>query len=118
MNKPGNLFFPVIDLKATGRRIFRLRRERFLTVRDLQDYLGFEKPQAIYSWQDGSNLPSVDNLLALSKLFNVPIESIIVEKKIPWSALRRADGSSREQIYVFGGRVCWVVCETEDYGGL
>ena len=114
--KTTNLFFPVIDMKATGRRIIRLRKERGLTVRDIQDFFGFDAPQAIYKWQRGSNLTNVDNLLALGKLLNVSIESIIVEKPIPWSALRRSDGSSRDLIYVIRGRVCWVVCETEDYG--
>ena len=39
--------FPVIDLRATGANILRLRKERGLTVRDLQAYFGFEAPQAI-----------------------------------------------------------------------
>ena len=43
MNKP----FRVIDPVATGANIVRLRKERGLTVRDLQAYFGFEEPQAI-----------------------------------------------------------------------
>ena len=43
--------FPVIDPVATGRNIVRLRTERGMTVRDLQEYFGFEEPQAIYKWQ-------------------------------------------------------------------
>ena len=58
--------FPVIDLAATGRNIQRLREERGLTVRDLQAYFGFEEPQAIYKWQKGKSLPTVDNLYALA----------------------------------------------------
>ena len=45
--------FPVIDLKATGANIVRLRKECGLSVKDLQDYFGFECPQAIYKWQWG-----------------------------------------------------------------
>ena len=41
--------FPVIDPVATGANICRLRKDRGLTVRDLQHYFGFEEPQAIYS---------------------------------------------------------------------
>lgn len=70
--------FPVIDLAATGENIARLRKERGLSVRDLQAYFGFEEPQAIYKWQWGKNLPSVDNLYALSALLNVPMEEILV----------------------------------------
>ena len=57
--------FPVIDPIATGKNIIRLRVERGMSVRDLQAYFGFEEPQAIYKWQQGKSLPSVDNLYAL-----------------------------------------------------
>ncbi len=72
------LAFPVIDLPETGRQIERQRRQAGLTVRDLQDYFGFEYPQAIYKWQHGECLPTVDNLLALSRLLRVPMEDLLV----------------------------------------
>lgn len=71
--------FPTIDLKATGKRISTLRLEKGYSVRDLQDFFGFEQPQAIYKWQWGQSLPSVDNLFALSRLFNTSIDDILVE---------------------------------------
>lgn len=70
--------FPVIDLAATGENILRLRKEKGLSVRDLQGYFGFEEPQAIYKWQKGKSLPTVDNLYALSALLNVPMDDILV----------------------------------------
>ena len=73
--------YPVIDLVATGNNIRQLRERRGLTVKDLQSYFGFEMPQAIYKWQRGESLPSVDNLYALGKLLNVPLEQIIVQDK-------------------------------------
>ena len=105
-----NLFFPVIDSIATGNRIKRLRKEHGLTVRDLQDYFGFDAPQAIYKWQEGKTTPTVDNLIALGKLFGVPVESIIAVKTVA------VEG--RDLIFVFRGKVSWVVCETEDYGAV
>ena len=51
--------FPVIDPVATGENIVRLRKARGLTVRDLQEWCGFEEPQAIYKWQRGKSLPTV-----------------------------------------------------------
>ena len=72
------LLFPVIDRAATGRNIVRLRRERGLSVRDVQDYFGFYEPQPIYQWQTGRSLASVQHLYALSYLFDVPIEDILV----------------------------------------
>lgn len=73
-----NTDFPVIDPIATGKNIQRLRLARGLTVRDLQMFFGFEEPQAIYKWQKGKSLPSVDNLYALSTLLRVPMEDILV----------------------------------------
>ncbi len=70
--------FPVIDLVATGENITRLRKSRGLTVRDLQNWFGFEEPQAIYKWQKGKSLPTVDNLYALGALLDVPMEEILV----------------------------------------
>ena len=70
--------FPVIDLTGTGRSIERHRRDAGLTVRDLQTYFGFEYPQAIYKWQHGECLPTVDNLLALTRLLRVPMEDLLV----------------------------------------
>lgn len=70
--------FPCIDMLATGANIKKLRTDCGLTVKDLQDYFGFEQPQAIYKWQWGECLPSIDNLYALSKLFRVPIDKILV----------------------------------------
>ena len=70
--------FPVIDQIATGKNILSLRKEKGLSVKDLQEYFGFEEPQAIYRWQYGKTLPSVDNLYALSTLLDVPMERILV----------------------------------------
>ncbi len=74
----GSLEFPVIDMIATGKNILSLRREKGFTVRDLQEFFGFEEPQAIYRWQYGKTLPSVDNLYALSAILGVPMEEILV----------------------------------------
>ena len=70
--------YPVINLAETGRRIERQRRQAGLTVRDLQTSFGFEYPQAIYKWQHGECLPTVDNLLALARLLRVPMEDLLV----------------------------------------
>ena len=70
--------YPVIDLVATGNNIKRLRLERGLTVRDLQSYFGFEEQQAIYKWQKGQSLPTVDNLYALGSLLGVSMDDILV----------------------------------------
>lgn len=73
--------FRVIDPIATGANIVRLRKERGLSVRDLQTYFGFEEPQAIYKWQRGQSLPTVDNLYALGALLEVPMDEILVQAR-------------------------------------
>jgi len=70
--------FPVIDMTGTGRNITQLREAAGMTVRDLQNIFGFATPQAIYKWQHGAALPTIDNLLVLSAAFGVAIDDIIV----------------------------------------
>ena len=69
---------PVIDMTATGRNITRLRVNAGITMKDLQDIFGFNTPQAIYKWQRGTALPTVDNLVALAAVFGVWIDDILV----------------------------------------
>lgn len=86
--------FPVIDPTATGRNIVRLRKARGLTVKDLQIYFGFEEPRAIYKWQRGETLPSVDNLYALSRILQVPMDSILIPRQFHLLASEQQDDSS------------------------
>ena len=69
---------PVIDMTATGINITRMRISAGLTVKDLQDVFGFSTPQAIYKWQRGTALPTVDNLVVLAAVFGVRIEDILI----------------------------------------
>ena len=69
---------PVIDLVKTGNNIKALMVKNNISVSKLQDILGFTSPQAIYKWFWGQSLPSVDNLVILSRILNVSIEDILV----------------------------------------
>ena len=69
---------PVIDMTATGINITRMRINAGLTVKDLQDIFGFSTPQAIYKWQRGTALPTVDNLVVLATVFGVKIDDILI----------------------------------------
>ena len=53
---------PIINMEETGSNIVRLREDAGLSVRDLQDIFGFATPQAIYKWQRGVSMPTIDNL--------------------------------------------------------
>ncbi len=71
---------PVIDMTATGRNIARLRENAGMTVRDLQAVFGFSTPQALYKWQRGDAMPTLDNIVALAAIFGVTVDEIIVFK--------------------------------------
>ena len=80
---------PNINMVATGRNIIRLREASGMSVRDIQDIFGFATPQAIYKWQHGTALPSIDNLVVLAMVLGVTIDEILVvdhEIKTPISA--------------------------------
>lgn len=69
---------PTVDLTATGKNIEKLRKESGLSVKELQIIFGFGTPQAIYKWQHGTALPTVDNLVLLSAIFKVSIDEILI----------------------------------------
>lgn len=69
---------PTVDLVATGKNIEKLRKKAGLSVKELQNIFGFGTPQAIYKWQHGTALPTVDNLVLLSAIFKVSIDEILV----------------------------------------
>ena len=69
--------FPVLDPVATGARIKELRKEHNLKVCEVAAFMGFESEQAIYKWQRGDSLPTVDNLYALSRLFDTSVDDIL-----------------------------------------
>ena len=69
---------PTIDMIRTGQNINRLRKQAGFSVRDLQDIFGFATPQAIYKWQQGATLPTIDNLVALAAVLQVRLDDILV----------------------------------------
>ena len=71
-------FMPVINMTATGMNIARLRKNAGMTVRDLQVIFGFANPQAIYKWQRGEAMPTLDNMIVLAAVFNVTVDEILV----------------------------------------
>lgn len=77
-----NFLKPVIDLQATGAKIKRLRKINGFSVHELQEVFGFEYPQAIYAWEQGKNIPSIDNMLVLAKLFNIEISELVVTTSV------------------------------------
>ena len=69
--------FPLINLKENGKNLRKIMREQDVTVKEVQHYLGLGSVQSIYHWLNGISLPSIDNLYALSVLFDVSMDELI-----------------------------------------
>ena len=70
--------YPVIDMAGTGQEIKRIMKMKGLTVKEVQKFLELNTPQSIYHWFDGRSLPTIDNLYALSELFQLPVDALLV----------------------------------------
>lgn len=68
---------PVIDMVKTGQNIIMLRKKAGLSVTDLKKIFGFSTGMAIYRWQKGMSLPTIDNLVVLADVLGVKMEDII-----------------------------------------
>ena len=78
--------YPTINMEETGKRIKELRLKAGYSVKDIQKKFNFGTPQAIYKWEQGATLPSLENLAVLSILFKVTIDHIIVIEYEPASS--------------------------------
>ena len=76
--KENIMAIPTIDMIGTGQNICRLRLEAGISVKELQDIFGFSTPQAIYKWQHGTALPTIDNLIVLAAVLGVKVDDILV----------------------------------------
>lgn len=59
----------------------KLRKAAGLSVREMQNIFGFTTPQAIYKWQHGTAMPTIDNLVVLAAVLNVTIDEILVVQR-------------------------------------
>ena len=55
----------------------KIMDERGLSVKDIQQYLGLGSVQSVYHWLNGLSMPNVDNLYALSELFQMPVDDML-----------------------------------------
>lgn len=72
--------YPVIDLTATGERINSKRKELGISVKALQEYFGMNNRSSIYRWFRGESLPTLENMYALSILFDVSMDELVVHE--------------------------------------
>ena len=75
------IFYPTIDLEATGKNIKSLRENAGLSVKKLANLVGFKAVQGIYHWQEGKTLPTMETLFLLSNIFHKKINEIVLLKE-------------------------------------
>lgn len=73
---------PVINMEQTGKQITELRNKANLTVNDIKEALELTTVNAVYKWQRGQTLPTLDNLVALAALFGCTINDIVITETI------------------------------------
>lgn len=73
---------PVINMEQTGKQIAELRKNANLTVNDIKEALALTIVNAVYKWQRGQTLPTLDNLVALAALFGCTINDIVITETI------------------------------------
>ena len=76
---------PLINKRETGVNLRRIMDMRGITAKDVQEYLGLGCVQSVYRWIEGINMPTIDNLYALSELLQVSIDTIVRGNKTKYA---------------------------------
>lgn len=72
----------MIDFIAVGNNIASRRKGQNLTQEELANKL-FVTRQLVSKWENGTGVPSIDNLLNLSEIFQINIEELLcLDRKI------------------------------------
>lgn len=89
------------------------RKKAGISVRQLQKIMGFTNPQAIYKWQNGKCLPSIDNLVALASILGVTIDELLIYGDDDAGSIAdRLFALFRCSLYsisIFTTRTCWEI---------
>lgn len=74
---------PILNIYDTGLNIRMIRKEKKISVISLADAMGISV-QSVYKWERGDAMPTIDNLVVLSRIFDMPINDILVvdERKV------------------------------------
>ena len=79
---------------TTGEKIAALRREHKLSQEALGEKLGLSR-QAVSKWEADQAVPTMDNLMELSRLFGVPVDTLL-RHDAPFPAAPAEDGAGKE----------------------
>ncbi|MBQ8316454.1 MAG: helix-turn-helix transcriptional regulator [Lachnospiraceae bacterium] len=97
--------FPLINKRETGIRLRQIIDRLGFSARDVQEYLGLGCVQSVYRWLDGHSMPTVDNLYALSELFQMPMDEIVCGNRAPLGvSSAAASGMQDTPVHVYSGK--------------
>ena len=68
-----------MDIRETGQKIVKLRHNNKITQEELAEKIGVSS-QAVSKWENGKNLPDIEHLMLIAKLFNVPYSFFIEDE--------------------------------------
>ena len=69
---------PIIDVAATAANIKACRIRAGYSVREIQNIFNFSSPEAIYAWEKGKYLPTIDNMIVIASVYGVTIDQIVI----------------------------------------
>ncbi len=73
---------PVINVAATAAKIKECRIRAGYSVREIQAIFNFSSPEAIYAWEKGKYIPSIDNMIVIAEVYGVTVDDFIVRNVI------------------------------------
>ena len=99
--------FPLINKRETGVNLRRIMDRQGFTAKDIQEYLGLGCVQSVYRWLEGISMPTIDNLYALSELFQVPIDAIVRGNRAPIASgiIIKTQGAQERRLHAYYERI-------------
>ncbi|MCH3909612.1 MAG: helix-turn-helix domain-containing protein [Bacilli bacterium] len=96
----------MIDLPVVGKKIALLRTDCKMSQDELSERLCVSR-QAISAWELGKSAPSIDNVIELSKIFNVSFEEILCLGEVKYDPVDPFKGHERSFIIksVLSGKI-------------
>lgn len=85
----------IMDTDKTGENLKQLRKNAGLRVQDVRESLGMESVQSVYDWEGHRKLPRIENILALSRLYGVAVETLLA-----YDPLDENSVSEKEEIHM------------------
>ena len=98
---------PMINMRDTGINLRRLMDKRGISVKDVKDYLSLTSIQSVYNWLNGINMPTIDNLYALSQMLDVSIDEIVRGNKSIKTQQATFSIASYRRLFEYYKRINW-----------